>query len=183
VMLYDLDADKGTLTPHTVPALKLAPGSGPRHMTFSPDGRSLYVLNELLSSVTSYRFDPAAGTFQEIETLPLLPADFTGKNTSADIRIRPDGKFLYASNRGHDSITIFSIDPATGKLSLVGHEPTQGKTPRNFTIDPTGKYLLVANQDSNSIVTFKIDPESGKLTATGQTTEVAAPVCLKFLEK
>jgi 6-phosphogluconolactonase len=183
VMLYDLDTTKGKLTPHAVPALELKPGTGPRHMAFSPDGKNLYVVGELLSTVTAYHYDAAAATFQELETQPLLPADFKGQNTSADVHITPDGKFLYASNRGHKSLAIFKIDPATGKLTLVGHEPTQGKTPRNFAIDPSGSFLLVANQDSNSVVTFRIDPESGKLTDTGKPVEVVQPVCVKFLVK
>jgi 6-phosphogluconolactonase len=181
VKLYDLDMEKGTLAPHAVPALELKPGTGPRHMAFSPDGRFLYVVGELLSTVTVYQYDSAAQTFQEVETQPLLPADFKGQNTSADIHLTPNGKFLYASNRGHNSLAVFTVDPSSGKLSLVDHTLTQGKTPRNFAIDPTGAYLLVANQDSGSIVTFKIDPASGKLEAAGKTTEVAAPVCIKFL--
>jgi 6-phosphogluconolactonase len=181
VMLYDLDTAKGTLAAHAVPALELKPGAGPRHMVFHPNQRFLYVVGELLSTVTAYQYDTAAGNFQELETLPLLPADFQGQNTSADIHITPDGKFLYASNRGNNSLAIFSIDPATGKLTLVGHAPTQGQTPRNFAIDPTGSFLLVANQDSGAIVTFRIDPATGNLTATGQKTEVPSPVCVKFL--
>ncbi len=183
VMLYDLDPAKGALVPHAVPALELDPGSGPRHMSFSPDGRTLYVVNELSSSLSSYQFDAASGTFQDLQSVSLLPAGFTGKNTSADIHITPSGKFLYASNRGHDSLAIFAIEKTTGKLTLVGHQPTQGKTPRNFAIDPTGAFLLAANQDSNAIVSFRIDPATGALTPTGQVTKLTMPVCIKFLEE
>lgn len=180
VMLYDLDEEKGTLAPHAVPALELPPGSGPRHMTFSPDGRFLYVVNELSSSLTAFQFDSAAKTFQEIQAVSLLPADFQGKNTSADLHMTPSGKFLYASNRGHDSLAIFAVDESSGKLTQVGHQSTQGKTPRNFAIDPTGSFLLAANQDSGTIVTFRIDTATGGLTPTGAVTELAMPVCIRF---
>jgi 6-phosphogluconolactonase len=177
-----MNTDKGTLVPHAVPALALEPGSGPRHMIFSPDGQSLFVVNELASSLTAFQYNSAAGTFQERQSVSLLPADFQGKNTSADVHITPSGKFLYASNRGHDSLAIFSIDQATGKLTLVGHQSTLGKTPRNFAIDPSGAFLLAANQDSGTIVTFRIDPATGTLSPTGQVTELAMPVCIKFFE-
>jgi 6-phosphogluconolactonase len=183
VMLYDLDTNKGTLAPHAVPALELRPGSGPRQMVFSPDGRFLYVVSELHSTVTSYQYDASTETFQELEIQFLIPADFKGQNLSADVHITPDGRFLYASNRGHDSLTIFAIDQSSGKMNLVGYASTQGKTPVNFAIDPTGTFLIVANQDSNTIVTFRIDPTSGKLTPTGETVEVTAPACIKFMQK
>ncbi len=183
VLLYDLDPVKGTLTPHTTPALVLPPGTGPRHMDFHPNQRYLYVLGELASTVTAYQYDANGGTFQEVQSVSLLPADFREANTSADIHVAPSGKFLYASNRGNDSIAIFSINPSSGKLALVDHISTQGKTPRNFAIDPSGSFLLAANQDSGTIVSFRIDPETGKLTTTGQVTRLQMPVCIKFLDK
>jgi 6-phosphogluconolactonase len=183
IMLYDLDPVKGTLAPHQVPWLAVRPGSGPRHMVFHPNQRFLYVAHELDSSVTAYQYNAAAGTFTELQTLSLLPPDFSGQNLSADIHITPSGKFLYASNRGDDSLAIFSIDENSGKLTALGQESTLGKTPRNFAIDPGGNFLLVANQDSGTIVTFRIDAETGKLSATGQTVRVPSPVCIKFFGK
>lgn len=182
VMLYDLDYDKGTLTPSSIPSIDMKPGSGPRHMAYFEEGRTLYVVNELSSTLSVFQNN--AGTFKELQTVSLLPADFQGKNTSADVHIASfgehDGAYLYASNRGHDSLAIFSIDQDTGKLTLVGHQPTEGRTPRNFAIDPTGNFLLVANQDSGAIVTFRIDRKTGGLSPTGQVTKLAMPVCIKF---
>jgi 6-phosphogluconolactonase len=183
IMLYDLDPVKGKLAPHPIPWLAARPGSGPRHMVFHPNQRFLYVVHELDSSVTAYQYDAAAGTFKELQTLSLLAPGFSGQNLSADIHITPSGKFLYASNRGEDSLAIFSIDENSGKLTALGQIPTQGKTPRNFAIDPTGNFLLAANQDSGTIVTFRIDAETGNLIAAGQTTLVPSPVCIKFFGK
>jgi 6-phosphogluconolactonase len=183
VMLYDLDPKTGKLVPHSIPWLSVKPGAGPRHMVFHPNQRFLYVVNELDSSVTSFAYDAGAGAFQELQTLSLLPEDFKGTNNSADIHITPSGKFLYASNRGHDSLAMFSIDDASGKLTPMGHVSTQGKTPRNFAIDPYGKFLLVANQDSGNIITLRIDPLTGKLSPTGQKTSLSAPVCIQFYDK
>ncbi len=180
IMLYNLDPAKGQLTPHEPPWIAIHPGGGPRHMAFTPDGKTLYVANEVDSSVSAFRYDAARGTFTELQNLSLLPADFSGQNMSADIHVTPSGRFLYASNRGQDSLAMFSIDPATGQLIATGYVPTQGKTPRNFAIDPGGSYLLAANQDSGSIVTFHIDPASGKLTPAGPITRLSAPVCVKF---
>lgn len=183
ILLYDLDPLKGSLAAHAVPSLDLRPGSGPRHFAFHPSAPFLYVANELDSSVTAFHYDAASAAFQEIQTLSLLPPDFKGTNGSADIHISPDGKFLYASNRGHDSLAIFAIDSASGKLTSLGTQPSGGKTPRNFSIDPSGTYLLAANQDSGSIVTFRIDKASGKLTPAGPVTHLDQVVCLQFLEK
>jgi 6-phosphogluconolactonase len=183
IMLYDLDPAKGTLSPHSVPWLEAKPGSGPRHMVFHPNQRFLYVTHELDSTVTAYQYDAAAGIFTELQTLSLLPQDFSGQNTSADIHITPSGKFLYASNRGDDSIAIFAIDENSGKLTSLGQVSTQGKTPRNFAIDPGSNFLLAANQDSGTIVTFRIDAATGQLTPTGQTTQAPSPVCIKFYGK
>jgi 6-phosphogluconolactonase len=180
VLVYKYDAARGGLTPHQPPAARLAPAAGPRHAAFHPDGRRLYVINELNSTVTAFSYDPAAGVLSDLQTLSTLPAGYTGQSFTAEIAIRPDGKFLYGSNRGHDSLAIFSRDKSTGKLTLVGHQPTLGKTPRNFAIDPSGAYLLAANQNSDTIVVFKIDRGSGKLTPVGSPISIPRPVCVRM---
>jgi 6-phosphogluconolactonase len=186
VLVYKLDPKAGTIVANDPPATTVAPGSGPRHLAFHPNGKWAYVAEELKSSVTVFAWDAAKGTLQEQQTIPMLPEGVDGaaiKNSAADIHVHPNGQFLYASNRGHDSIVIYAIDQQSGKLTLVGHESTQGKTPRNFGIDPTGAYLLAANQQSDSVVAFKIDKTSGKLTPTGATAHIAAPVCVRFFAK
>lgn len=180
VMLYRFDARAGRLTPNTQPWVASKPGAGPRHLTLHPGGRFAYVLNELDSTVTAYAHDGAQGTLAEVQTASTLPADFKGANTGADIHVAPNGRFLYCSNRGHDSLAAFRLDAATGRLRPLGHTPTEGKTPRNFAIDPTGQFLLVANQNSDTIVTFRLDAQTGALTPTGQTVAVPSPVCLKL---
>src|SRR5262249_9666683 len=154
VLVYKLGA-KGALTPNDPPAATLPPGSGPRHLAFSPNGHFVYLADEMKSNLTVFSWDATHGTLKELQTISILPADYTGTgNSAAEVQVHPSGKFVYASNRGHDSIAIFSADPQTGKLTLVGHQPTEGKTPRNFGIDPTGSYLLAANQQSDSVVAF-----------------------------
>jgi 6-phosphogluconolactonase len=180
VMAYRFDKRTGKLTPNAQPSVSLKPGAGPRHMTFHPNGRVAYVLKELDATVTTFKLDPSRGTLTELETVATLPADFKGANTSADIHVAPGGRFLYCSNRGHDSLASFRIDPGTGRLTLLGHTPTEGKTPRNFAIDPTGAFLLAANQNSDNVVTFRIDPQTGALRPTGHSAEVPTPVCLKL---
>lgn len=177
VLVYALDS-KGALTPHQPPFVKMAPGSGPRHLALHPGGFA-YVINELLNTVTALKHDSAAGTFTEIQTVPTLPADFSGNNSTAEIFIHPSGKFLYGSNRGHNSIVAYQV-AGDGRLTLIGHTPTEGKAPRNFAIDPSGKFLLAANQDTDNIVVFRIDPATGKLTSTGKSAQVGAPVCVLF---
>jgi 6-phosphogluconolactonase len=181
VLIYQFDAVQGLLTPNDPPFASVPPGSGPRHLAFHPNGRSAYVINELTSTVTTFRYDAAKGALEPLQTISTLPADFTKTNSTAEIVVHPSGKFLYGSNRGHNSIAIFAIDADTGQLTLIGHELTQGKTPRNFAVDPTGAFLLAANQDSGTIVVFRIDPETGRLTATGHTAEVSMPVCLEMM--
>jgi 6-phosphogluconolactonase len=184
LLVYKLDSGKGTLTPNDPPFTAVSPGAGPRHFAFHPDGHHAYVINEIQCSVTAFEYDPERGTLKPLQTMSTLAENGLRKGYStAEVQIHPSGKFLYGSNRGHDSIAIFSIDPKTGELTSLGREPTQGKTPRNFGIDPTGSYLLAANQDSGTIVVFRIDPESGRLQATGQRVEVPKPVCVKFLAK
>jgi 6-phosphogluconolactonase len=181
LLVYKFDSSKGTLTPNDPPFAKLPPGAGPRHFALHPSGKFAYVLSEMHSTVTTFSAVLKAGTFTPIQDTSALPADFKGENDDAEIEIHPSGKFLYASNRGHDSITMFAIDPVKGTLTLVEHTPTQGKTPRSFEIDPTGTLLFAQNQQSNNIVIFRIDQKTGKLTPTGKTLEVGQPVCLKFM--
>jgi 6-phosphogluconolactonase len=155
------------------------PGEGPRHFTFHPINQQVYVLNELGCTISLYNLGDD-GVLSLIEKVPTLPESWDGENTTADIHTSPDGKFIYASNRGHDSIVIYAIDKTTGKMTFVGHESSQGKTPRNFAITPDGKFLLVENQDSGSIVSFKCEID-GTLTPTGSVISVPAPVCLQLL--
>ena len=156
------------------------PGAGPRHLDFHPNGRYIYVINELDTTMSVFSWDSDLGEMTEIQSISTLPDGVNGPKSCADVHIHPNGKFVYGSNRGHDSIVIYAVDESTGKLSLIGHESTHGKTPRNFTIDPTTQYMLVANQDTGNIVTFRIDPQSGKLAYIA-TTLPPTPVCLKFL--
>jgi 6-phosphogluconolactonase len=194
VLIYDFDAATGTITPseplppngiptkraHQPLSATVSPGAGPRHVAFSPDGSIIYVLGELQSTVTVFVPEALHGFFsaQQIST---LPKGYSGRNDAAEIAFHPNGKFLYTSNRGHDSIAIFALDPAKGTLALVAHVSTGGKQPRHFAIDPSGNYLLAENQFSNNIVVFKIDPATGGLTPTGQVIEVPSPVDIAFL--
>lgn len=180
VMLYELDPAAGRIAPASPPYAVIAPGSGPRHIAFGKDGRHAYVINELLSTITVCGYDPAEGVLTPDQSVSTLPDDYRGASTTAEIAVHPSGRWVYGSNRGHDSIAIFSADARTGRLKLIGFEPTGGKNPRSFAIDPTGRYLLAANQDSDSIVVFRIDEKTGRLTPTGQSAPVGLPVCLVF---
>ena len=181
VFIYRFDADKGTLTPNTPAFASVAPGSGPRHLSFHPNGHYAYVINEMASTVTAFHYDAAKGSMTELQTVSTLPEGYVGATTCAEIRVHPSGKFLYGSNRGHDSIAIFTIDADTGKLTRAGYQHTEGKTPRNFNIDPTGQFLIAANQDSDTVVVFRINAQTGQLTPTDQTLNIPKPVCVKFL--
>src|SRR6266849_10833869 len=186
VLMYRLDESQGLLLPHEPAFATLDPGAGPRHIAIHPSGRFVYVLNELKSTVTVFsvaaqkKNQPYLVRRQQV---PALPKDFSGRNDAAEIAVHPEGKYVYASNRGHDSITVFAIDEAGGTLSPVVDVPTGGKEPRHFAIDPSGKYLLAENQLSNNIVVFKIDPATGGLTPTGQVVDVPSPVNLAFLQE
>ena len=180
IMIYRFDSASGNLTHANQPFVASKPGSGPRHLTLHTNGLYAYVINELDCTVSVLAVDKSTGALKEIQNLPTLPSDFKSQNTSADIHVSPNGKFLYCSNRGFDGITAFKIDEKSGKLEFLSRQSTMGKTPRNFVIDPTGKFLLVANQTSNSIVTFRIDPATGTLTPTGHSATIPTPVCLKF---
>lgn len=180
IMIFRFDMRRGKLIPNEIPWVQVKPGAGPRHLTFHPGGKYAYVINELHATVTAFAHDLAEGHLKEVQTIPTLPMSFKDANTSADIHVSPDGKFLYCSNRGHDSIAAFQINRRNGILTFIARESTGGRTPRNFAIDPTGAFLLVANQNSDNIVTFRRDRKTGRLSATGHVAEVPSPVCLKF---
>ena len=181
VIGYRLNPAAGQLMRQPTPAFVAKPGAGPRHLVFHPNGKRAYLINELNSTVTALAYDATAGQFRELQTVSALPAGYTGENSCADIHIAPSGLFLYASNRGHNSIAVFAIDSGNGTLAPVQDVDTQGKTPRNFTLDPSGRLLLVANQNSNNLVSFRVDPQSGQLTPTGQTAEVPSPMFLQVV--
>src|SRR2546422_349724 len=181
MLVYKLDATSGTLTPNEPAFARLKAGSGPRHAVFYPNGKFVFAVSELSSTATSFAYDVKKGTLKETGTASTLPPGFSGRNDVAETAVHPNGKFLYVSNRGNDSIAILSIDPGNRTLAPAGGIPTGGKEPRHFAIDPSGKYLLAENQFSNNIVVFKIDPATGGLTPTGQVVEVPSPVDLTFV--
>jgi 6-phosphogluconolactonase len=181
VVVYRFDAAHGTLTANQPAFAKIDTGSGPRHLAFSPNGKFAYVLSELKSTVTTMAYDSKAGSFTTLQTLSTLPEGFAGENSTAEIVVHPSGKFVFASNRGNDSIAVFGIDGTKGTLNVAGTFPTQGKTPRSFALDPSGKFLLAENQESNNIVVFRIDTATGALKAVGQPVPVPAPVDIAFV--
>jgi len=181
VMLYRFDPSRGKLEPNAVPSIATKPGAGPRHVVFHPNGRFVYLINELDSTVAALAYEGGAGLLRHLQTIGTLPGAFSGENTCADIHVHPSGRFVYASNRGHDSIAIFRLDSDGGTLALIGHEPTRGRTPRSLAIDPAGRFLIVANQDSDSLVTFRIDSETGALRSKGEAAWAPTPVCVRFL--
>jgi 6-phosphogluconolactonase len=179
VMLYGFGAN-GTLTPNPTPFATLPPGSGPRHLAFGKSGAFAYVINELSSTVATFAYDAATGGLKSVQSLSTLPPGYTGKSYPAEVAVSPDGRFLYGSNRGHESIASFAIDASTGLLRPTGHTPTGGSWPRHFAIDPTGAYLLAANQKSDSVVVFRVDRATGVLTPTPHRITLAAPACVIF---
>lgn len=181
LIVYKLDPHKATLVINDTPFCRTDPGGGPRHLAFHPSRHFAYISNEMKSTVSAFDFDSTNGKFKEIQTISTLPDPFEG-NSTAEIQVHPSGKFVYCSNRGQDSIAMFSIDNSSGKLSLIGFQPTQGRKPRNFTIDPSGKFMIVCNQASDNAVVFGIDPGDGKLTQVGQPVSIPAPVCVKFAD-
>ena len=183
VLIYPFDAAAAKLATNNASFAALAPGAGPRHLAFSADGKFVYVINEMKLTVSVFTYDTKTAAMTEIQTLSTLPAECVAsdKFSCAQIVVHPRGKFVYGSNRGHDSIAVFSADTKTGKLTLIQNESTQGKTPRNFAIDPSGRWLLAENQNSDSVVVFAIDIASGKLKPTGQTITVGSPVCAVFV--
>ncbi|MEE2812933.1 MAG: lactonase family protein [Verrucomicrobiota bacterium] len=179
VLVYGFEPKGGKLTPAGF--AKVAPGAGPRHFAFHPNGKFAYVINEITLTVTAFTWDEAKGKLTELQTITTLPVERGKGMSTAEVQVHPSGKFLYGSNRGHNTIAVFNIDQKTGKLKVVQHQSTLGKTPRNFGIDPTGKFLVAANQSSGDIFTFQINQATGELKATGHKIEVPTPVCVKFL--
>ncbi len=176
VFVYRFDAAKGTLEPHG--SAPLDPGSGPRHAAFHPTGKYLYAINELLSTVTAFAYDAEKGALTPLQTTSSLPEGFSGESWTAEIAVSPDGRFVYGSNRGDDSLAVFRVDAATGRLATAGHVGVGGKTPRHFTIDPTGRFILAGHQGSGTIAVLRLDPKTGMPALVGSPVKVDKPVCL-----
>lgn len=185
LLLYRFDRKTGALDPNEPPHESVAPGSGPRHFAFHPSGKAAYVINEMLLTVTAFRYDERLGALKEIQTVSTLPPGVTnpGGYSTAEVQVHPRGAYLYGSNRGHNTLARFAVAPADGRLTLLGHTSTGGRTPRNFGIDPTGQYLIAANQDSDTLQLFKIDKKTGDLTPSGGPVPCPRPVCVKFLPR
>jgi len=183
VLVYKFDAKNGTLIANDPPAIRLAAGAGPRHVALAPNGKFLYVVSELNSTITAYSFDVETGASREIQVVPTLPSDYHGRNDTAEIAVHPTGKWLFASNRGHDSIAVFEIERNDGNLHPAGIFPTGGKEPRHFAIDPSGHYLLAENQNTNNITVFRIDYHTGGLTHVAGVDGIPSPVCIAFLAR
>ena len=180
VFVYRLDVSSGKLSPGNPPSVASRAGAAPRHVDFHPTLPFAYVINELDSTMTTYRYEPEKGVLKPLQVITTLPTSYTGNNTGAEVVVAPSGRFVYGSNRGHDSIAIFSVDAATGLLTSAGWEPTQGQTPRFFTLDPTGTQLYAANQASDTIVVFDVNASTGKLKATGEVIKVATATTIAF---
>jgi 6-phosphogluconolactonase len=183
VMVYKLDAAAGTIVPNDPPSASVPPGAGARHLAFHPSGEFAYVINEMGNSVTVFHYDRGHGILDPVETVGTLPADFSGTSYCAEVAVHPSGKWLYGSNRGHDSIAVFEIDGGSGKLTLRGVTPCGGKWPRHFAIDPSGKFVVVANQHTNDLVPFRIDEKTGAISPSGDRVEVPSAVCVRFLPR
>ena len=180
VLCYRLDAAKAELSANAVPFVRTLPGAGPRHLTFHPNGRHVYVINELGNSVTRFDYDAASGVLQERQTIPTVPEGFSGKSYCADLKITPDGRFLYGTNRGHDSIAAYRLSP-DGSMALIGVEPSLGKGPQNLLIAPGGKLLLCANMPGNNVAVFQIDAETGRFAPVGPPLPLPSPSCIRLL--
>jgi 6-phosphogluconolactonase len=182
IFVYKFDAATGKLTANEPDGGKVEPGQGVRHFVFHPNGRAVFAINEIGNTVTAFHWDPAKGTLTSYQSVPTLPESFKGNSSTAEIQINKAGTRLYGSNRGHDSIALFSIDPSKLTLTPMEHTPTLGKNPRHFTLDPSGKFLLAANQDSSDITIFKVHPNTGQLAPLGQPVKDApVPVCILFV--
>lgn len=181
IRIYRFNADKGTLTPNDPPFAKLPPGAGPRHFAFHPRAPFAYAINELNSTVTAFAYDAQKGELASLQTVRTIPEDFKGENYPADVQVHPSGRFLYGSNRGHNSIAVYTIDSASGRLTPRGQQRSGIKVPRGFGIDPTGGWLVVGNQDADNASVFRINAETGDLESAGPAVEVPKPVCVKFL--
>jgi 6-phosphogluconolactonase len=183
VLVYRFNPDLGTLTPSEPSFATLKPGSGPRHLAFAPGGRRLYVISEMACTLTGFDYDSASGVMKAFQTVSTLSPDFKGSNTCAEVQVAPSGRFVYASNRGENTIAVFSADLATGQLSLLQNESTQGRTPRHFALSPRGDWLIAENQESDNVVVFRVDKKSGRISLTGQTILVGSPVCSVFVSE
>lgn len=183
VLIYELDLDRGKLVPNEPAYGESHKGAGPRHFAFHPNGKIAYVINELDSTITVFRYTDITGGLDTIQAISTLPKGFEGRSHCADIHVHPTGKFVYGSNRGHDSIAIFTVDQTTGKLTANGHQSTSGSVPRNFAIDPSGSFLLAANQNTDNVVVFRINLATGQLSPTGYELTVPTPVCLRFWKR
>ncbi len=180
IFYYALDAASATLTPTSAGSLAVAPGTGPRHLTFAPNGEHAFLIGELGNTISAYTYDAASGTLALHDTHPTLPADFRGQNTAAAIRVHPNGHFIYGSNRGHDSIAVLAFDAKSGRLTPVEIVPSGGKGPRDFALSPDGAWLVAAHQESNSLTAFRVDPDTGRLSRVDTSTQLSAPVCVLF---
>ena len=181
IMVYKLDSDSGKLLPNDPPEIKIKPGAGPRHLSFGPNGKFAYLINELDETIVAFVYDPENGNLSEIQTISTLPESFAGVSYCAEVKVHPNGKFLYGSNRGHDSIVTYKIDPSKGTLTLLGFQNSGIKNPRNFNIEPTGRFCIVANQDSDSVIVFRINQETGLLEPTEHVIKIGKPVCVRFV--
>lgn len=183
VLVYKLEPEEASLAPNVPPAVNVVKaGSGPRHLAFHPNGRFAYLISEMEPTISVFSYE-SDGVLKPLQTVSTLPDKYTGFKSGAEVQVHPSGKFVYGSNRGHDSIAVFSVDDKTGKLTFVEHQSTRGKTPRHFAFDPTGKWLLAENQDSDNIVIFRVDQQTGKLSPTGESIEVGSPVCIQFVSE
>ena len=180
VLVFSFDEKTGAIAETKFDGAKLEPGSGPRHFSFHPDGKFAYVINEIKQTVTTFRYNAKRGRLRTLQTLSSVPHPVEG-NSTAEVLVHPTGKFLYGSNRGHNSIAMFRINEKNGKLTALGHESTRGSTPRNFGIDPTGQFLLAANQQSDNVVVFRINQDTGKLKFTGNEIKLSKPVCVRMI--
>jgi len=180
VLVYRFAPLQASLTPNDPPSVSITPGAGPRHLAFHPNGKFVYVINELNSTLTVCSYNPAKGVLNVLQTVSTLPEAYKGQSSCSEVQVHRSGKFLYGANRGHDSLAIFVIDQKSGRLTLVGYQSVLGKTPRHFALDPTGQWLLAENQDSDKIVVFRVDSSTGKLAETGKSIQVGSPVCAVF---
>jgi 6-phosphogluconolactonase len=181
ILTYRFDGEKGKLTPHDPPFTAIKPGAGPRHMAFRPDGKFAYVINEMNSTVNAFAYDPNAGVLKEIQAISTLPGYYDGPNSGAEVSVHPTGKWLYASNRGNNTVVLFTIDAGEGTLTYVEEQGTGGKTPRHFGIEPSAKHLTIANQNSDMLLVCRIDSGNGRLKPSGVFASVPSPACAKFL--
>jgi 6-phosphogluconolactonase len=181
VLVYRFDAARSILVPHEPPSASVKPGAGPRHFAFHPSGRFAYVINELDSTVTAFTYDAEKGLLRELQAVTTLPPGFAGENYPAEVQVHPSGRFLYGSNRGHDSIAIFAVDAASGRLTPAGRAASGGKWPRNFAFDPTGAWMVVGNQNSDNVIVFRVDRDGGTLAPAGPTFAAPAPICFRFV--